>query len=186
MSAGVNNFFTKCRSVSSSLCHIIITILPLLFLQIVMSGCVSDNVNDEGVISTYQESLVQTGPQERTGTEGLEPLIPLSDPRLPDLKEIKDRTGKTTINLTLDNVVVRTMANSPEITVVSFDPSIAKENIAVEASEFDFTAFGQFGYEKNDVLSNDISESGQSDESVWEAGISRKVLPVLNGVSPMP
>lgn len=164
------------RSVSSSLYLILMKILPVLFLLVLMTGCASDTVKTQDFVSPYQETMVIRGPQERTGTEGLGPLSPAPNPRLPDLEEIEGPKGKTTINLTLENAVVRSLANSPEITVVSFDPSIAKESIAVAVSEFDVTAFGQLGYDDIDSPSNDISESGQFHSSMWEAGIKQKVV----------
>jgi outer membrane protein TolC len=139
-----------------------------------MSGCISEKVSTHSVISNYQESLAAGGPQGRTGIEGLEPISPTPDPRLPGLKETKGTTGKMTINLSLENAVVRVLANSPEIKIVSYDPSIAKERLTVAASEFDVTAFGQLGYDDTDSPSNDISVTGLSHSSLWEAGIRQK------------
>jgi outer membrane protein len=177
--------FIKCHRVSNTnllnavlfsplLDLIIIKIFPALFLLILITGCVSEKVNDQGFISTYQETMVARGPQERTGTEGLEPISPAPDPRLPGLKEIKGISGRKTINLKLDDAVVRALASSPIITAVSFDPSTAKESIAVAVSEFDVTAFGQLEYDNNDSPSNDITLSGQSQSGFWEAGIKQK------------
>ncbi len=174
MSSDIKKFFTKCRLISPSLSRLIIKVLLAPYLLILISGCVSERVKSDGFISDYQESLVVRGPQERKGIEGLEPISPVSDPRLPGLKEIKGPTGRRTIHLTLEDAVVRTMAKSPEITVVSFDPSIAKESIAVAASEFDVTAFGELGYDKKDFQPNDTSQSGQSDSTLWETGIKHK------------
>jgi len=98
----------------------------------------------------------------------------LPDPALPGLMETKDDTGRSTIDLTLEDAVARALVNSPELTSVSFDPSIAKDDLAIAASEFDIIAFGEVDYNKNDKLSNDISLSTESHSSSYEAGIKQK------------
>ena len=167
------SLFTKCCSISPSL-YLTIKILPVLFFMILITNCVSDKVNDQGFILDYQETLVERGPQERTSAEGLGQISPVPDSRLPGLKEIKETTGKTVIYLELESAVVRALASSPEITVLSFDPSIAKESIAVAVSEFDVTVFGQLEYDENDFLPNDIFRSGRTHSSLLETGIKQK------------
>ncbi|UCD35683.1 MAG: TolC family protein [Nitrospiraceae bacterium] len=149
----------------------IILFVPFLAF---MAGCVSERVNIQDPVSTYQEFLVGEGPQDRTGTGELTPLIPAVNAGLPQLRETTGPDGEKAINLTLDNAVVRAMANSPEIYVLSFDPSISRENISIAVSEFDLTAFGQVGYDKTDALSNDISQADQFHTSTWEAGVKQK------------
>jgi len=154
--------------------HFFTIILSALFSLMLVSGCVSDKVNNQGPIQAYQEYLIEKGPQERTGIDGLEPIIPIPDSDFPALSEIKDGNGKTTINLTLENAVARALANSPEFTSVSFDPAIAKDSIDIASSEFDITAFGEVNYDKNDSLSTDISQNTKTHSSSWEAGIRQK------------
>ena len=122
----------------------------------------------------YQEKLVQKGPQARVGPEGIDSIKPLPDQAYPELNVAADEKGQKSINLTLDNAVMRALSNSPEIKVVSFDPSIARENITAAVSEFDVMAFGQIQYDDNDSPSNDLSLSGQSTSSLVEAGIKQK------------
>jgi len=151
-----------------------IGIFSTLLILILITGCVSDRVNSQGQVPVYQEELVQKGPQARVGSEGIDFIKPLPDHVYPELNETADYKGKKTINLTLDNAVMRALANSPEIKVVSFDPSIAKENITAAVSEFDVTAFGELNYDDNDSPSNDLSLSGKSTSSLVEAGIKQK------------
>ncbi len=125
-------------------------------------------------ITTYQETMAVRGPQERQGTEGLEAILPELDPFPPALKDSRKTRRGETIHLTLEDAVARTLSNSPEITVVSFDPSIAKESITVAKSEFDLTAFGQFGYDKSDERTNNVFETGQFESRLWEGGIRQK------------
>jgi len=103
-----------------------IGIFSTLLILILITGCVSDRVNSQGQVPVYQEELVQKGPQARVGSEGIDFIKPLPDHVYPELNETADYKGKKTINLTLDNAVMRALANSPEIKVVSFDPLSGK------------------------------------------------------------
>ena len=154
--------------------RLVTKVLPALLLLFQVSSCVSGKIKDEGVFPDYQKTLVERGPQKRRGSEGLDALRPAADPRLPALKEIKDSAGKTTINLTLKHAVSRALANSPEIMAVSFDPSIATENVAVEASKFDVTTFGKLEFNDKDSPSNSVSEIGKSRSSLWDVGLKQK------------
>jgi len=168
ISAG--RIFSQSHSIISPFRFLTI-IMPALFSLILVSGCVSNKVNEQGLIPAYQETLVERGPQERMGVEGLGPISPVPDS---GLNETQGTNGKSTINLTIENAVARALANSPELTTVSFDPSIAKDSLAIAVSEFDVTAFGELEYDKNDSLSSDISQNSKSHSSVWEAGIKQK------------
>lgn len=197
MSSGPKSLFTDGGAICPALSMMMKRILPILIVVGLVTGCVSTGVLWEGLarhekpgdrtfylgdlsrlcfVSTYQESQAERGPQERAGTEGLDPVIPVPDVRVPVVQEIKEVAGKTQIDLTLEDAVVRALANSPEITVVSFDPSIAKENITIAESEFDVTAFGEFGYEKDDSLSNDIFDTGQFQSRLYEGGVKQKAF----------
>lgn len=124
-----------------------------------MAGCVSDKLGEPDIISCYQQNLVNQGPQKRIDTEGQDSLNPLGllrparDPKrvLSDIKIVTDpNTGKKTSNLTVEQAVVRALANSPEIRVISFDPSIVKQDITKAAAEFDVSAFGRLNFEQED------------------------------------
>jgi len=198
MSSGPKSLFRDGCEIFPALSMMMKRILPVFVVVGLVTGCASTGVLWEGLarrekpegrsfylgdlsrlsfVSTYQESKTARGPQQRTGTEGLDPIIPVLDSRQPvvqEMKEIKEIAGKTRIDLTLEDAVVRALANSPEITVVSFDPSIAKENITIAESEFDVTAFGELGYEKDDSLSNDIFDTGQFQSRLYEGGVKQK------------
>jgi outer membrane protein TolC len=124
---------------------------------------------------------VDKGPQQRADTEGEDSLDPLAllspapETAPSELEAITDPdTGKQVYNLAIEEAIVRTLANSPEIRVVSFDPSIAKEEVTKAAAEFDFTAFGRVNYEKEDNPINSILQSGQSNARLVESGIKQK------------
>ncbi len=174
MVSGIKKVSNKYCSLSSLPCLVSIKTLYVLFPLILMSGCVSDTVHRKDFVSTYQENLVARGPQERGDTGELAPFSPSPDPRIPAIETIEKANGKKAISLSLDHAVLRALANSPEITVVSVDPSIAKENIAIAASEFDVTVFGELGYDDIDKPSNDISTADQSHSSLWKVGIKQR------------
>jgi len=163
---------TRCSGVS--------VLLAILFLGRI-GGCVSDKVEEGGLVSLYQQTLVGKGPQQRADTEGREALAPLGllqpepEPVVPQLETTTDpETGKEVYDLTIEEAVLRAIANSPEIRVVSFDPSIAREEIKKEAAEFDLTAFGRVNYEKQDNPINSFSTIGQSNSRLAESGIKQK------------
>lgn len=159
--------------------------LSLILALILSGGCVSDEVDQQGSLFHYQQSLANQGPQQRMDTEGRDldrPLgllkqVPSEQDRIPDVEIITDpNTGQRIVYLTVEQVLARTLANSPEIRVVSFDPSIAKQDITKAASEFDVTAFGDLNFENEDNPRNSIYQSGQSDERTLETGIKQKSI----------
>jgi len=155
-----------------------LTILLLILLIAPLAGCVSDEVNDESVITSYQQTLADQGPQQRA--DPLRPLAilrptPAPDGILPELEVVIDpNTGRKIFELTIEQAIERALANSPEIRIVSFDPSIAKQDITKAAAEFDITAFGRMNYEQDDNPVNSIYQSGQSDVRLLESGIKQK------------
>ena len=154
-------------------------LLILLIAQ--LTGCVSDEVDEQGALVSYQQALSYQGPQQRADTEGkdsqqpLDLLKPTPDGITDEVEIVIDpNTGRKTVALTIEQAIVRALANSPEIRVVSFDPYIAKQEITKEAAEFDVTAFGRVNYEEDDNPVNSIFQPGQSDVRLLESGIKQK------------
>jgi len=148
-----------------------------------MLGCVSDEVEDKGIITSYQQTLAEQGPQRRADTEGKDSLRPLdilkpapAPEGIPSKVEIvtDPNTGRKIVELTIEQAIERALANSPEIRVVSFDPSIARQDITKAAAEFDITAFGRMNFEQDDNPVNSIFQPGQSDARLLESGIKQK------------
>ncbi len=143
-----------------------------------LGGCVSDEVDEQSVLASYQQALSDKGPQQRADPlQSLAILKPIPTPDgIPDDVEIviDPNTGRKIIALTIEQAIVRALANSPEIRVVSFDPSIAKQDITKAAAEFDVTAFGRVNYAEDDNPVNSIFQSGQSDVRLLESGIKQK------------
>lgn len=150
-----------------------------------LAGCVSDKMDEKSVLASYQRILADQGPQQRLDTEGndstkslglLRPVASVAN-NIPNVEITTDpNTGRQNVALTIEQVLARTLANSPEIRVVSFDPSIAKQNITKAASEFDVTAFGELNLENEDNPPNSIYQSGQSDERSLETGVKQKSI----------
>lgn len=145
-----------------------------IFLLSMVFGCVSDKMLHQSKIHSYQKSLAEKGPQKRIDTTDLDFPIPAPDPLIPALKETKDSSGKSIINMSLDDALVRALAYSPEIAVVSFDPSIAQEDITRAVSEFDILTFEQFEYEKQDHPTDSIFQAEQTRSGTWQAGVRQK------------
>ena len=165
--------FSVLRFLSSVFCPLFSVVCLLAML-----GCVSDEVDDQSVLASYQQTLADRGPQQRA--DPLRPLALLRPAPAPDgipseLEVVIDpNTGRKIFELTIEQAIVRALANSPEIRVVSFDPSIAKQDITKEAAEFDVTAFGRMNFEQDDNPVNSIFQSGQSDTRLLESGIKQK------------
>jgi len=165
--------FSVLRFLSSVFCPLFCVLCLLA-----MPGCVSDEVDDQSVLASYQQTLADRGPQQRA--DPLRPLALLRPAPAPDgipseLEVVIDpNTGRKIFELTIEQAIVRALANSPEIRVVSFDPSIAKQDITKEAAEFDVTAFGRMNFEQEDNPVNSFFQSGQSDVRLLESGIKQK------------
>lgn len=148
-----------------------------------LAGCISDKVSEQSALTSYQQTLADQGPQERVDTEGRDLLHPLGllkpapspTGAIPDIEIVTDpNTGKKSVALMIEQAVARTLANSPEIRVVSFDPSIAKQDVTKAAAEFDITAFGRLNYEGEDNPVNSIFQAGQSEVGTFESGIKQR------------
>lgn len=141
-----------------------------------LSGCVLDRVDDvDGRIAGYQEALLAHGPQARVAREGVDTLRPVHSTKIPALPTEPDQdSGNTRIMLSIEDAVMRTLANSPEISVLSYDPSIAREGVTESVADFDPALFGTLSYEKTDSPVDSISLGGKTDVRLWESGIKQR------------
>ncbi len=147
----------------------------LLVLLLQLTGCVSYNVKEDGIISSYQKEVVEKSPQPRDSNEGLESLRPSPEPDVLKLDITRDEaTGKNIVRLSLDDAVKRALVSSPEISIVSYDPSIAKEDVVKAVADFDPALYGRLNYEEKDDPADSIFQGGQADNRVWETGIKQK------------
>ncbi len=154
--------------------------VPVLLL----AGCVSDTMEDESAVAVYQRLLAAQGPQARLDSEAdahraclglLEPNA-VDEPAISPLEVAADpNTGREIVALTIEQALVRALANSPEITVVSFDPAIARHEITKAAADFDPTLFAEASYEDQDNPENSIFEPGQAETRAFESGIRQRI-----------
>jgi outer membrane protein len=152
-------------------------------LALVAGGCVSDKVGDQTPLTSYQRQLAREGPQACVSTEEAEPsearglLVPVepAERTLPELDITTDpNTGEKTVALTLEQAITRTLANSPEIRVVSFDPEIARQEITKAAGAFDPALFDQITYDNQDSPENSYFEPGRADRRLFESGVRQR------------
>ena len=156
-------------------------ILGLLLILAAFQGCVKPGDFDPSIIARYQREMAEYAPSRRLGgrtdlglldpapREGLTPL---------KVEEIKDADGKVSrvIRLSLEEAVVRTLAGSPAIQIVSFDPAISRENMVQAAAAFDVVVFGAASIEKSDNKRYASLLRTMSDERTFNAGM-RQLLP---------
>ncbi len=137
-------------------------------------------------LEAYQMRMMDKGAQERAGEEGLDVLTLLPDISEPTIETTIDpRTGKTVLPLTIEEVLVWTLANSPQITVVSYNPEISKEDITRAESAFDYTTFGSANYDRDNVPNNNEDEGfpfapepfvSKSKTRTLETGVRQKTV----------
>ena len=85
-------------------------------------------------------------------------------------------TGEKTTTLTIEQAITRALANSPEIRIVSFDPEIARQEVAKAAGDFDPTAFSRVNYEDQDNPRNSIFEPGEAETRLFESGVKQRTV----------
>jgi outer membrane protein TolC len=169
---------------------VVVRIRPYLlrvscFGLLALGGCVSDKVGNDTVLTAYQQKLARQGPQARVSMEGedpaealglLQPLEPDQKP-FPDLEIMVDpNTGQRKVTLTVEQAIIRALANSPEIRVVSFDPEIARQEITKAAAAFDPVTFGRAFIENRDAPQNSFFESGRAETRLFESGIRQRLV----------
>ena len=149
-----------------------------------LAGCVSDQVDDDSLVASYQEALVREDGPQRVDNEGtdapealgiLTPVAPVSE-GLPELDTVTDPdTGTKVAQLTVEQAIFRALASSPEIRVVSFDPAIAKQELTQATADFDPTVFSRLNYEDEDSPVNSIFTPGQSETTLFESGLKQRM-----------
>ena len=157
--------------------HLAYSFAVVMTVLVPLSGCVSPGPVDSSDLGRSQRALAERGPQDRLAQEGLGALKPQPTPALPGLEVVHDeQTGRKSINLTLDQAVMRALVNNLDIRVVSYDPAISRQQIIEAAAEFDYTVFGASSYTKEDVRTASTFAPGQSKTYAFEAGVKQKFV----------
>jgi outer membrane protein TolC len=142
-----------------------------------LAGCVWPEEVGSGILNRYQKALTERSPQNRLSSEGLDSLKPVPGTTGPELKVTKDpNTGRTQLRLPLEEAIVRAMANSQDIRVVSFDPAISHQEFIKATAAFDYIVFGSWEYQNLDEQTSSTLQSGQSHISSYQLGIKQKTV----------
>jgi len=142
-----------------------------------LSGCVQPDGLDPTILNRYQEQMAARGPQARDAQDGLGLLRPspvASLPRLAVTPGKKDQPA--VVRLTLDEAVLRALANNAEIRVESFSPAIAREDMRAAAAEFDYVLFGGWSRVKDDRRTDSTLGGGQTRVREASAGVKQKTV----------
>lgn len=156
--------------------------LGLLFI----CGCENPEPMNQNIVTCYQRAMSDYGPQARVDA-GTSLLKPAANPTIPPLQVVKDG-DKTFVRLTLEETIMRALANNADIRVISYDPSIAREDIIKAAAEFDYTLVGAWDYQnkfnrnnfvmqRNPITNAITSFSGnESITRTFSAGVKEKTI----------
>jgi outer membrane protein TolC len=148
----------------------------LVCFLLVEGSCVSPGDFDQSVLVRYQEAMANRGPQPRQSAHGLGFLEPSPGATGPKLKVVKDASGKSVIYLSLDEAVMRCLANSLDIQVVSFDPEINRDLMIEAAAAFDYIVFGSVGWTKQDTPANVFTPNENYNTLPVQAGIKTTTI----------
>lgn len=148
--------------------------LLLLCWAGLFTGCASDEVSEQGMIADYQHIVSEKGAQQREAEEGLGMLLPEPTPTIAALEVVEDpNSEELAVNLSIEQALVRVFSNNSEIRIVSFDPSIAREEVSKAAGRFDVSFFGQANSERTDSPNNSSIIADQKDARIVETGIKQ-------------
>jgi len=140
------------------------------------AGCLRPGPIDTRVIAKYHRAMARRNPQDRP-RDGADALRPAPRAVGSPLKvEKHPKTGRPLVKLTLDQAVMRALANSLDIAVVSFDPAVSREQAAEAAAEFDIVLFGTLGYQKSDRRTATALLAGVSKTHTFEVGAKQKTI----------
>ena len=156
-------------------------VVGLLWVVAGFHGCVKPGDFDPSIIARYQREMADYAPSRRMGERSelglLDPapregVVPLK------VEEEKDESGavRRVVRLSLEEAIVRTLAGSPAIQVVSFDPAISREDMVQAAAAFDVLVFGETSLEKGDNKRYATALRTMTDERNIAVGL-RQLLP---------
>ncbi len=139
-----------------------------------LAGC-DPGAIDATMLNRYQAEMANRSPQPRRAESGgglLEPTGALT-PRLDiDL----DANEVASVKLTLNDAVMRAMANNLDIRIVSFDPQIAREDMIKAAAAFDLVAFGGYSFARQHTHTiNPGTTPEQVETQTAQAGVKQLI-----------
>ncbi|MCE5326752.1 MAG: TolC family protein [Planctomycetaceae bacterium] len=137
------------------------TISLAVVLATVQAGCVSPGEVDQDVITRYQQAMLARSPVAREASEGIKSLQPSGNTG-PTAAVVKDAAGQSAVLITLDDVIKWTLANNPDIAVVSFDPAVSYEQMVEAAAAFDYVLFAN----ASKTYTDQFSLAGRSSSAI--------------------
>lgn len=143
---------------------------------VVFCGCVPPEKMDPSVLLCYQQAMEKCGTPPRCAEAGLGLLTPTTATKPPLEVGHNEATGRKTVRLSLDDAVLRTLANSLDVRVVSFTPAISREDIVRAESEFDVAVFANTGYQTDNVQDGADLGGQKSNTRTVEAGLRQKTI----------
>jgi outer membrane protein TolC len=139
---------------------------------VALLGCDRVGQIDPTLLNRYQVAMESRESSLRKPQEPLGLLRPPEAVDLPKLNVSKDpQTGKSRIRLTLDQVVSRTLANSQDILVVSYDPSANRQDIIKADAAFDAIVFAAYQYQKQEQFPYQIGQATDTKSYEYEVGV---------------
>ena len=153
----------------------------LLCSAAVFQGCVQPDGYDPSIVARYQREMADYAPSARLGgrsERGLLDPAPREGLAPMKVKETKGADGKVqrSVELSIDEAIVRALSGSPSVQVVSFDPAISREDMVQAAAAFDVVVFGQAALEKGDRKRYATALRPVTDERSAALGL-RQLLP---------
>ena len=147
-----------------------------------IGGCIYPGDLDQSVIGRYQRAMANKGAQNR-GADGLKPYVPEKFVG-PELRTVVDeQAGLKQAFLSLEDAILRALANSLDMRVVSYDPSVSYEEMVQAAAEFDYVLNGFVEYDRSDEESSIGAGPGPMDfvhsevrTSTYQAGLAKKFI----------
>ncbi len=154
-----------------------ISILVLAgMVLLTVGGCLRPGPIDTRVIAKYHRAMARRNPQDRA-TDGAAAFRPAPRSVGDPLKITENpKTKRPRVRLTLEQAVLRALANNLDIAVVSFDPAVSREQAAEAAAEFDVILFGTLGYSKSDLRTATALLAGVSKTHTFEVGARQKTV----------
>jgi outer membrane protein TolC len=152
--------------------------LGIVGITMVLGGCVWPGEADSGILNRYQKAMTNRSPQKRLGEQGMDSLKPTPGTTGPELKVTQDpTTGRPQVRLSLEEVIVRALANSLDIRVASFDPAVARQELIKAAAAFDYIVFGSYQYQNQDQQVPDPTIQLEHFHTwTYEAGIKQTTI----------
>ena len=145
-------------------------------LLLLAGSCVRAGAIDPSIIARYQQAMARRGPQPRAETGPLKEYLPAAGETGPVLKVTKDDDGKEVVRLSLQEAIMRGLANNLDIRVVSYTPEISYQEMIEAAAEFDYVIFGGASITKTDEFLALAGVRNDRRTQEVEAGIRQRTV----------